>query len=69
MEAAKYDLNYIGLSGNIGCMGERKDVSQRTARGLRGEGRVNEDIELIVWGTVVPLCRGTRCTSGRVLFS
>ena len=20
MEAAKYDLNYIGLSGNIGCM-------------------------------------------------
>jgi succinyl-CoA synthetase beta subunit len=22
VEAAKYDLNYIGLSGNIGCMGE-----------------------------------------------
>lgn len=21
VEAAKYDLNYIGLSGNIGCMG------------------------------------------------
>ena len=22
VEAAKYDLNYIGLTGNIGCMGE-----------------------------------------------
>ena len=21
MEAAKFDLNYIGLDGNIGCMG------------------------------------------------
>lgn len=21
MEASKYDLNYIGLDGNIGCMG------------------------------------------------
>ena len=22
VEAAKYDLNYIGLTGNIGCMGK-----------------------------------------------
>lgn len=22
VEAAKHDLNYIGLTGNIGCMGE-----------------------------------------------
>ncbi len=23
VEAAKYDLNYIGLTGNIGCMGKK----------------------------------------------
>lgn len=22
VEAARYDLNYIGMSGNIGCLGE-----------------------------------------------
>ena len=24
VEATKYDLNYIGMTGNIGCLGERR---------------------------------------------
>ena len=28
VEAAKYDLNYIGMTGNIGCLGESHDLSQ-----------------------------------------
>jgi succinyl-CoA synthetase beta subunit len=30
VEAAKYDLNYIGLDGNIGCMGECADTLRRS---------------------------------------
>ena len=29
IEAAKHNLNYIGMDGNIGCLGERRGVAMK----------------------------------------
>lgn len=38
VEAAKYDLNYIGLSGNIGCMGKCRKERRSATHGGEEEG-------------------------------
>lgn len=42
VEAAKYDLNYIGLSGNIGCMGKSRSDASMYSRNITGRGRKRE---------------------------